>query len=126
MLQKQSHAVSTAVCSIYDFDDDISNDSSSHATETDSEDEQAEFERYHNGLASHIQACMYYLPEQQAVSTNTAEIDQDEEKTFTESCYDSDTNSSNPNEQGYERIFTESDIHPWLACDSPEEMMAQA
>ena len=39
MLQKQSHAVSTAAYSIYDYDDDICNDSSSHAPETDTEDE---------------------------------------------------------------------------------------
>ena len=126
MLQKQSHAVSTAACSIYDYDDDISNDSSSHAPETDSEPEQAEFARYHDGSASHIQACMYCLSEQQAVSTNAAEIDQDEEKIFTESLYNSFTMSSNSEEQGYERIFTESHIHSELACDSPEEMIAQA
>ena len=111
MLQKQSHAVSTAACSIHDYDDDISNDSSSHAPETDSEDEQGEFERHHDGSALHIQACMYCLSEQPAVSTNAAEIAQDEEKTFTESLNDSDTKSSNPDQQGYERISRESDIH---------------
>ena len=26
----------------------------------------------------------------------------------------------------YERIFTESVIHPWLACDSAAELIAQA
>ena len=45
MLQKQSHAVSTAACSIYDYDDDISYDSSSHAPVTDSENEEPEFAR---------------------------------------------------------------------------------
>ena len=35
MLQKESHVVSTAACSIYDYDDDISCDLSSHAEETD-------------------------------------------------------------------------------------------
>ena len=70
---------------------------------------------------------MYCVSEQQpAVSTNAAEINQDEEKICTESYYDSDTNSSDPEKQEYERIFTESDIHPWLACDSSEEMIAQA
>ena len=81
MRQKQSHALSTAACSIYDYDDDISCDSSSHAEETDSEDEQGEFERYHDGSAAHIQACMYCLSEQQpVVSTNAAEIDPDEDR----------------------------------------------
>ena len=75
MLQKQSHSVSTAACSIYDYDNDISYDSSSYAAETDSEDEQAEFEAYNEESASHIQACMYCLSAQQAVSTNAAEID---------------------------------------------------
>ena len=61
MLQKQSHAVSTAACSIYNYDDKIFYDLSSHAEETDLEDEEAEFERYHDGSAAHIQACMYCL-----------------------------------------------------------------
>ena len=68
---------------------------------------------------------MYCLLEQQsAASTNAS--NEDEENIFTDSHYDSDTNSCIPEEQEYERIFTESDIHPWLACDSAEEMISQA
>ena len=75
ILQRQPHAVSTEACGIYDYDDDISHDSSSHAEATDSEDKQAEFERYHDGSASQIQACILCLSELQAVSTKGAEID---------------------------------------------------
>ena len=59
MLQKQSHTVSTAACSIYDYDDDISYDSCTHASETDTADEEAEFATYHDASAAHIQSCMY-------------------------------------------------------------------
>ena len=112
MLQKQSHAVSTAACSIYDYDADICIDSSSNAHETDTEDEEAEFARYHNGSAAHIQSCMYCLHESQSVSTNAAQVTSDEEEISSEALYDSDSNSSNAEGQGYKRILTESDIHP--------------
>ena len=125
MVQKQSHIVSTAACSVYDNDDDISNDSSAHAPETDLEDKLAEFQRYHDGCASHIQVCMYCLSKQRAVSTNAADIHQNKEKIFTQSLYDSDSNPSNPEEQVHERIFTESNIYPSLAYNSAEAMIAQ-
>ena len=48
ILQKQSHTVSTAACSIYDYDDDIYNDSFAHAPGTDREDQEAEFARSHD------------------------------------------------------------------------------
>ena len=124
MLQKQSPAVSTAACSIFDYDKDISYYSSSHTPVTDTEDVEAEFTRYDDGLAAHIQSCMYCLHESQSVSSNAAQVISNEENIFTESLYDSNSNSSTPEEQGYERIWTESDIHPWLACDSAEEMIA--
>ena len=98
MLQKQSHAVSTAACSIYDYADDIYYDLSSHASETDTEDEEPEFAAYHNGSAAHIQSCMYCLHESRSVSTNAAQVTSDEEKLFPESLYDSDSNSSTPEE----------------------------
>ena len=126
MLPKQSNAVCTAACSIYDYDDDICYDSSSHVPQTETEDEKAEFATNHDGSAAHIQPCMYVLYESQSGSTNVAQVISDEVKIFTESPSDSDSNLSTPEEQEYERIFTESDIYSWLACDSAEEMIAQA
>ena len=126
ILQKQSHAVSTAAGSIYGYDDDITNHASSHAAETDTEDEEAEFARCHNRSAAHIQSCMYCLHESQSVSTNPAQVTSDEVPMFSESLYDSDSNSSNSEQQGYERILTVSDIHSWQTCDSGEEMIAYA
>ena len=125
MLQKQAHAVSTAACSIYD-DDDFSNNSSSDAPETYTEDAEAAFARCYEGLAAHIQSCIYCLHESQSVSTNTAQITSVEEKIFRVSPDDSDSNSSTPEESAYERIFTESDIHSWLTCESAEQIIAQA
>ena len=55
MQQKQSHAISTAAHSIYTHDDDVCYYSSSHAPETDTEDKEAEFVRYHDASAAHIQ-----------------------------------------------------------------------
>ena len=126
ILPLQSNAVSTAACSIYDYNHDISYDLSSHAPGTDTEEEQAEFVRYHDGSAANIQSCIYCLHASQSVSTNTEQVTSDEEKNFPESLCNSDSNSFTPEKQGYGRIFTESDIHSWLACDSTEEMIAQA
>ena len=98
MLQKQSHAVSTAVCVMHDYDDDISNDSSSHAPETDTEDESAEFVSYHDCSAAYIQSCIYCLHESQSVSTSAAQVTSNEEKTFSESLHDSVSNSSTAEE----------------------------
>ena len=83
MLQKQSQAVSTIACSIYDYEDDVSDDPSSHAHETDTEDEEAEFARYHAGSAAHIQSCMDCCHESQLVSTNAAQVTSDEANNFT-------------------------------------------
>ena len=105
MLHEQSHAVSTAACRIYNYKDDIYIDSSLYREDIDSEDEQAEFEKSHDGSAAYMQACMYCLSEQQLVSTNAAEINQDEATFFTGSLYDSDTNSSNSEEQWYDRTL---------------------
>ena len=63
MLQKQSHAVSTAACSMYQYDNEIPNDSSSHAPEIDIEDEKAEFPRYHDVSVAHILCCIYCFHE---------------------------------------------------------------
>ena len=98
MLQKQSHAVSTAACAFYNYHHDISYDSSSHVPETDTEDEEAEFARYHDGSAAHIQSCMYCLHESYSESTNAAQVTSDEENFFPESLYDSHSNSSTPEE----------------------------
>ena len=84
MLQKQSHAVSTAACSISDYDYHIYNDSISHARETDTDDEEAKCARYHDRSAAHIQACMYGLHESHSVSTNAAHVIADEGTIFTE------------------------------------------
>ena len=93
MVHTQSHTVSTAVCSIYDYDDDITNDSSLHVYETHTEDEEAEFARYHDGSAPHIQACMYCIHESQSASTNVAQVKSYEEKICIELLYDADSNS---------------------------------
>ena len=74
ILQKQSHAVSTAACSINNYDDDICNSTSSYVPETDTEDQDAEFARYHDGTAAHIQSCIYSLRESQSVSPNAAQV----------------------------------------------------
>ena len=84
MLQKQSHAVCTAVGSIYDYDDDIYNDSSSHARETDTEDEKAECDRYYDRSVAHIQSCMYCLHESQLGISNAAQVTLDVETIFPE------------------------------------------
>ena len=111
MLQKPSPAVSTVACSIDEYDNDISNESSSHAPETDTADKEAECARYHDGSAAHIQSWMYCVHESQSVSTNAAKVTSDEEKIFPKLLSDSDCNSVTQSEQGYQRIFTESDIH---------------
>ena len=54
ILQKQSDAGSTAGCSIYDCDDDICIDQSSHGPETDIEHEEAEFAKYCDESAAQI------------------------------------------------------------------------
>ena len=61
ILYKQSHAVSTVACSIYVYDHDIWNNSSSHVPEIDAEDVEAESTRYYDGSAAHIQSSMYCL-----------------------------------------------------------------
>lgn len=64
MLQKQLRAVSTAACSICTYDDDIFHDSSSHVCETHSEDAEAEFARYLDESAQHIQSyicCLHVM-----------------------------------------------------------------
>ena len=126
MLQNQSHVVSTAARSIYDYHDDISDDSYSHAAETDTENVEPEFARSHDGSAAHIQSCMYCLRESQSVCTNTTQVTSDAENIFPESLYNSDSLSSIPEEPAHKRTFTESDIHAWLACDSAEDMIPQA
>ena len=69
---------------------------------------------------------MYYLHESQSVSTYIAQVTSDKEQIFSKSLPNSDSNLSNPEEQGYERILIESDIHLWLACNSAKQMIAQA
>ena len=115
MLHKQSHAVSTAACSIYDYDDDIFNYLSSHAPETDTEDVEAEFAKCHDGSAVQIQSCMYCSHVSRSVSSNAAQVISDVQNIFSESFYYSDSKASNHEEQRYERILTESHIHPCLA-----------
>ena len=111
MLQEQSHEVSTAAWSIYDCDHDICIDQSSHGPETDIEHEEAEFTKYYNESAAHIQSCMHCLHKSQSVRTNAAEVTADA-GTFSESVYYPDSNSSNTEEQGYGRILTDTDMHP--------------
>ena len=117
---------SNPACSIYDYDNVIFYDSSLHAPETDTEDEEADCARYYDGSEAHIQSCMYCLHESQSVSTNAVQVISHDRKIFPESVYDSDSNSSNPEGQGYDEILTESDVHPCLTCNSAEEMIAQA
>ena len=96
MEQKPSHAVSTAACSIYDYDDHTAYYSFLHAPERDTEDEEAQFARYQDASAAQIQSCMYCLPKSQSVSTNPVQLTSGEEKIFTESLYNLDSNSSTP------------------------------
>ena len=56
MPSKQSYAVSTAACSIHDYEVDIFNDFSSHRYATDIEDEEAEFAQYYDGSVTQIQS----------------------------------------------------------------------
>ena len=61
MLWKQGHAVSTAAGSIYQHDDNVINYRSVHTSQSDTDDEEAEFANYQDGSAAQIQLCMYCL-----------------------------------------------------------------
>ena len=98
ILHKQSHALSTAACSIYNCDNHITNHSSSHAFESDTDDKKAEFGWHQNESAAYIQSCIYCAHESKLVSSDSAEVTWNQAKIFTEVAYHSNKHSSNGNE----------------------------
>ena len=58
-------------------------------------------------------------------TTDSSASDLEEEPAFSHHTSDNDIHSS-PEEQGYQLLDETPTLHPWLDCDSAEEMIAQA